>query len=854
MYDFLTQNKTIVNLFTNNTKYTKETFAPATEHVFIEYDGHISTPETNIGKILSYLNNPKYKTILFIGPPGSGKTTLINELMKKTAEFPIYCVLLNPTTILSTQNAKNLNMTLQVGKSTPLAKSDINTPLHISAVYDKANVCEEELIRRLSFNPNMNTIIFVDEAHENVAALDYRWDALEKIQSLSDTVLLNNGTSVYITATPHRLLSHSFDLIIEAKPKQGTATPICNQLAIYENTSSVSMKNVLINQILEMVNNNEIPLIRFQDKDGIIDVQKELSRRGIVSESITSEDKEVVEIDDLTSEKGETTYKSIIYDHVANRSQLPRYNHENHKIQVYLCTSVLESGSSLVSINGETDATLTPVYVCSTINDCFIDRIIQFFYRIRYHFNRAVLLIQNTDYNLIVNNALSVISEIEGITVTANLEKPYILIITPDTLKINNISTLLRNSKIYFKMTFENNLHCIIISKKTFISLEDISIDMIDLANNYFTVLDNSFEGFKRIFDSKTCYDKTDYNLEAKTVDGKPNNMKIIKRNGDCLYIDKKVLWKQTYDRFSGQYYYHKEFLYHELSELLHIDYNIHQISSASSYTNGNNVMEHTQIMNAIKQALEDDENIINQILSNNNIQNATLLSVESTKEFLYFTNIVKLIEDTAISYNMLDECYRKKNNISNELAKKAISLLSSREEKKLECLTVIRVPDFIKIKGISSNTIKYELIINSSYWNIIKEALKLEVSIHCICHHIKDSKSLTRINEYLKKVKYINYRKQYSKEDLPTLGIVGMEIYTSLIFAKYNDNGKLIQKDITEAHLVQLKNALNQNLNRMTRHVYNVTDAKNLITRIYHCRALGNGKFRIEYLANAAA
>ena len=335
--------------------------------------------------------------ILLDAPCGVGKTTFFCSLIAPLFKADYQVIILTPNRIQSEQNA-SIHLKDPVTLTTNqvycvTAKSGVHLSPDgnktYSCVYDKAN----EILNYDEMSA-YKTILVIDEAHEMEDARDYRATAISKIEMAAEYVNDCGGTVVYMTGTPQKLMGHNFNywIHVDRVDEAQNTLPRLNMetVDIYRKDShKVNMLDFLVNVVCEMRKNNERPIVHLNDIKKIREAANKLRSKGIHSQILTSYEKGFTEYKDKSGKKMRK-YHSQMYQSIVERSALP-------EADCYLVTSILDVGTSITGVIGQDgkvheDASLAPVFLTRAPKDFDVDKITQFFSRIRYTVHRGVIL------------------------------------------------------------------------------------------------------------------------------------------------------------------------------------------------------------------------------------------------------------------------------------------------------------------------------------------------------------------------------------------------------------------------------------------------------------------------------
>lgn len=335
--------------------------------------------------------------ILLDAPCGVGKTTFFCSLIAPLFKADYQVIILTPNRIQSEQNA-SIHLKDPVTLTTNqvycvTAKSGVHLSPEenktYSCVYDKA----DEILNYDEMSA-YKTILVIDEAHELEDARDYRATAISKIGKAAEYINDCGGTVVYMTGTPQKLMGHNFNywIHVDRVDEAQNILPRLNMetVDIYRKDShKVNMLDFLVNVVCEMRKNNERPIVHLNDIKKIREAANKLHSLGVHSQILTSYEKGFTEYKDKSGKKMRK-YHSQMYQSIVERSALP-------EADCYLVTSILDVGTSITGVIGQDgkvheDASLAPVFLTRDPKDFDVDKITQFFSRIRYTVHRGVIL------------------------------------------------------------------------------------------------------------------------------------------------------------------------------------------------------------------------------------------------------------------------------------------------------------------------------------------------------------------------------------------------------------------------------------------------------------------------------
>jgi hypothetical protein len=825
---FVKENKKIVKLFTG------EDYSPAVKE--IEYTGKIGSDE-NIKILYDILQNKEYKRILLVAPTASGKTFVSNELMKILNEYNRDGFLFCPSKIQNEQNAgKQYKMKKVIG-GVKLDES-LEERLRVSAVFDKANDVLAEIWKRAQHNVK-SPVAIIDEAHILIEQLGFRENAINAVNELvSDVTEEHGGTVVFLTATPSQLSSMTFDLIINCTPGE-SYIPVAKKLTILETGVKDNFHKTAFEQILLLIRNGKIPFVRLNSKPLIDKLQKDLATEGIVSESVTGDDK-TYDYDNVTNT---TTYHNNIYDAVVNHSQLPRYTRDGHKkINCYLCTSVLECGTNILGIDGKEDKNLVPFFCVPDSKNSSPDAVEQFFNRVRYQIEDCYLLISSENYNDLVNTTIEEINDLKDVNVKSNDSNTRFEVSASTSASYRKICAVCNRNNVFCttkKADEKKNEYTVIICKKSFIELEQIVTDQIARNKANFEILNTIFNGETALFGLDYAKTSIDEILKQPTISGSTNSLDIVKRDGDSLVIDNNALWKYAHDQHCKQYFFLKDIFYSTLQDRLGItNISVQKVESLNMNMKEIKDKVKVQTLETIKKEIENNANLLTEILDEKNIEN--LKAISKTDEFKSFLKFVKIIHNLSASYNLIRDSKKSESDrIYNELLKEKMKMLSTAEKNTIEKLAKMDELDYSVVKDEESVEI-IKIVAESTYWELFRDGVKAGISVALLIEQIvKEDNNKANVEIYIQRTTAVKLLKSVDF-DFARLGntIIEKEMKIALeMFYELNENGNLIQTSISKLDLIKLQNKLNKEMKTVSSAHYTEKHAENLLRTVFNVR-----------------
>lgn len=825
---FVEENKRIVKMLDGVENYNPDIKE-------ITYTGKIGNEE-NIKTLYDVIQNKNYKKILLVSPTASGKTFAANELMKKLNEIGTDCGIFCPNRVQNEQNSGSQYRMKKVVGGVKLDETDVEDKLRISAVYDKADEVLDELWRRAQHGAK-SPVFFIDEAHTLIEQLFFRENAINAVtEIINDVTDIHNGTIVFITATPEKLLSMRFDLIVNCNTEN--YIPVSKKLTILETDNGDNFHKVMLEQIVKLFRGGKIPFVRLNSKPMISTLQRELAAEGIVTESVTGDDK-TYDYDKITNE---ITYHNNIYDAVVNNSQLPGKNRDGKKIDCYLCTSVLECGTNILNVDSVENKNLVPFFIIADSQNASADAVEQFFNRVRYQVDDCYLLIPNENYNNLVNIAIDGIGNLENVKIKSNISNTYFEVIAETSIAYRKICAICNEHNVFCitkNANEETGDYRVDICKKSLVELEQIVSDQISKNKTNFEILNSIFNGITETHGADYSKTKIDEILKQPTTTGVTNSLNIVKRDRNSLVIDINALWKYAHDQYCKQYFFLRDIFYAELKNRLGIT-NISVEKAESLNINMKEIKDKVRIqtLEIIKNEIDKNENLLQEILEDKNVEN--LKEIVKTVEYKSFMKFVKLNNDITTAFNTVRDFNKSKlDKLYNEKLKEKLSMFNRQEKDTLEKLAKMDKLDYSIIKNEESVEI-IRIIIESTYWKLFVDAIKAGISADLLITQImKQGKVIADIKVYIQSTVVVNVLKSVNF-DYERLGntIIEKEIKVALkMFYEEKLNGEMKEKAIKSEDLIKLQNKLNTELRSVSSTYYKKEDAKFLLQCIFHMR-----------------
>ena len=824
---FVNENKKIVGLFGEN-EYNPKTME-------IHYNVKIGS-DYNVELLYDILQNSNYKKILMVAPTASGKTYVTNELMDKLNSNGIDSGIFCPNRVQNEQNSNGHYKMQKVVAGVRLDETEFDERLKISSVYDKADEVLQEIWRRFRHG-GKSPILFVDEAHTIIEQLDFRKKAINQLNELiSDVTERCGGKIVFLTATPEKLLNLKFDLIINCTPNN--YVPVAKKLTVLETGINCNFHKSVFEQIIKLVKLGKIPFVRLNDKCEIDRLKNELAVEGIISESVSSDDKTY----DIIGNN--IVYHNYIYDEVVNHSRLPRYTRDGKKIDVFFCTSVLECGTNILMVGDREEKQLSPLFCVPDAKNASPDGVEQFFNRVRYQVNDCYLLIAGTDYNKIVDNVIAEIEKLQNTKISVNTDRSYFFTYAKTTTEFRKICALCNKNNVFYMIKNSNNDNFdfrIDILKNNFLDMEQIAETQIAKNRENYDILNSIFSGMVALYDADYAKKTIDEILGQPTIAGATNSLGIVKRNGEHLVIDNNALWKYAYDQYAKQYFFMKDLFYSELSKRLGIT-NVSIEKTESININMKEIKEKVKEQNLelIKKEIENNTELLTEILDDKNIEN--LKSISKTDEYKSFIKFVKLNHNLNASYNIIRDFNKSGcDKAYAEMLKNRMKTLKTMEKNYIEKLAKMDEPDYSVIKNEESVDI-IKIIVDSTYWDLFVDGVKAGISADLLIKKIvKDDSTKESVKIYIKRTTTVKLLKSVDF-DFAKLGntIAEKEIKIALDeFYEEKANGEMKEKAIRNEDLIKLQNALNTGLKSISSIYYTKKHAKDLLLSVFNMRLM---------------
>ena len=355
---------------------------------FFTYGSHLTDNSELVDAVIEACEAEGNKTLL-VAPCGAGKTYSFCCEIAKREEGKRQVILLVPNRLQAEQNeqygykesdgANGHVISVTAGTD---GTFQYDCKQAISAVYDSVhrmmNATTEELSR---------TVLVVDEAHQLVSARGYRNACIESIEGVINRVIECGGSVIFMTGTERKIRAMYYDRLIKCIPANEKVIG-AGRVEISRNAShTINMKEHTFNYIVRQCERGYHPLVRINHKNYIEILATKLRAAGYSVLTLSSDDKGYY-VDGSSCER---FYDSEVYRCIMEESALPAAD-------IYLTTSVLEVGTSIAGIKSEDGtvsqpSTMIPTFVCLKPDDFDVDDLIQFFSRLRFHYEKAAILV-----------------------------------------------------------------------------------------------------------------------------------------------------------------------------------------------------------------------------------------------------------------------------------------------------------------------------------------------------------------------------------------------------------------------------------------------------------------------------
>lgn len=318
-----------------------------TEDVF-EINKYLSEHKDLIKELLN-----EKGLFLLNAPTGSGKTWILLELFKELSKInsdTVY-VIACPNRIQNQQNGKKPGVFALVGGKQIEVYSRV-----ISAVYEKVDELLEDF-------HDKKIVMVIDEAHQLLDSINYRYSAIEKLEKVSSKC----DTVIHLTATDRKLLGYdkyNYDKILKFKAPNNYNLKELSVIK-YENMEASLFSLLRINK----ANNKKSLVFVSGAKSNLDNLKNILEAKGLKVEVVTKDSKD-----------------NEVFMNIVEKSLIP------DMYDVILASSVLDCGTN---IDNKSD--IVPIELITNIKHFNLDNTEQRFARLRQKQNIGFLLIPALD-------------------------------------------------------------------------------------------------------------------------------------------------------------------------------------------------------------------------------------------------------------------------------------------------------------------------------------------------------------------------------------------------------------------------------------------------------------------------
>ena len=346
---------------------------------------------------------------LLVAPCDSGKTKTILEEFATAILDDHNLAITTPTTLQSEQNAKMYFATGHNGEHfktkaiTGASRETINLSLRnaYSVVFDSVKRLEQKSDEELK-----KLVLVVDEAHQFETAKSYRNPTILMLWRVVNRVLAAGGSVIFMTGTPSKIL---------ALPYNNRATFVQGDVNLSRDSASLmrpnqkhnygkievirtdshefNMPELIASTMAKLILEGKTPFVRINDKNSIAAVAHALALSGKKIITLTADDKGCKFVE--TNQGREIIYDSPVYANIMNKGVIS-------KCDGFITTSLLEVGTSIKGIEDEDGTvlqpeTMVPIFACMNPTDCDTDAMEQFFARLRFPFEEAMILMNTPE-------------------------------------------------------------------------------------------------------------------------------------------------------------------------------------------------------------------------------------------------------------------------------------------------------------------------------------------------------------------------------------------------------------------------------------------------------------------------